>query len=47
MTKFKLPRTTAQRDIRLLKEANIIIFQGSNKSGKYVLTGIGTEVFNR
>lgn len=47
MTTFKLPRTTAQRDIRLLKEANIVTFQGSNKSGKYMLTEIGTEVFNK
>lgn len=44
---FKLTRTTAQRDIKLLKEANIITFQGSNKSGKYVLTDVGTEVFNK
>jgi ATP-dependent DNA helicase RecG len=44
---FELTRTTAQRDIRMLKRADIVKFTGSNKSGKYILTDKGTELFNK
>jgi len=47
ISKFQLTRITVQRDIRILKKADLITFQGSNKNGKYILTDKGTELFHK
>ncbi|RCR67024.1 RNA-binding domain-containing protein [Larkinella punicea] len=35
---FKISRETAQRDMALLREAGLVVFEGAPKSGRYVLT---------
>jgi ATP-dependent DNA helicase RecG len=42
---FQIKRATGQRDIKQLKDAGLIIFTGSDKSGKYILTEKGKELF--
>ena len=37
-SKFKVSRSTAQRDVRLLVESKILVFKGPKKTGKYILT---------
>lgn len=44
---FELTRITAKRGIGLLKAAGIVEFKGSNKSGKYLLTDKGTDLFDK
>ena len=36
--RMQVSRTTAQRDIRTLKELQIVKFKGAKKTGKYLLT---------
>ena len=36
--KFKVSRSTAQRDVRLLAGSKILVFKGPKKTGKYILT---------
>ena len=38
MDAFKIKRATAQRDMKLLKEGNLIIFSGARRTGKYIIT---------
>ena len=40
---FKISRETAQRDMALLREAGLVIFEGAPKSGRYVLTGLARQ----
>lgn len=35
---FSISRETAQRDMALLREAGLVVFEGAPKSGRYVLT---------
>lgn len=35
MEKFKIKRAQAQRDMATLKEAQLVLFSGSKKTGKY------------
>jgi len=35
---FELSRATAQRDIKILKDSNMVAFVGAKKTGKYLLT---------
>jgi ATP-dependent DNA helicase RecG len=41
---FGISTATAERDIALLKEAELIVFEGVPKSGRYVLTGKGRKM---
>ena len=43
--RFKIERTTAQRDMKYLKDANLVIFKGAAKTGKYMLTKKGERLF--
>ncbi len=43
---FKVERATAQRDIRFLKDFGFVVFKGSAKTGKYILTADGVKLFN-
>ena len=43
---FKIQRATAQRDIKQLKNVGWVDFFGPPKSGKYMLTNKGENVFN-
>lgn len=36
--RMQVSRSTAQRDIRTLKELQIVEFKGAKKTGKYVVT---------
>jgi len=38
MNAFKIRRATAQRDMKLLREGNLIIFSGARKTCKYIIT---------
>ena len=42
---FKIKRATGQRDIKQLKDAGLINFIGSDRSGKYILTAKGKDLF--
>ncbi len=44
---FKIERATAQRDMKYLKDANLVIFKGAAKTGKYVLTKKGARLFKK
>ena len=46
METLNIKRATSQRDIRLLRDAGLIVFQGPDKTGKYVLTQKGMDLFN-
>ena len=41
---FKLSRATAQRDLSYLKQLGVVKFEGSPKTGKYVLTEKGVTI---
>ena len=43
-TMFKISYATAQRDIALLKQHDLILFEGPPKTGRYVLTGKGKRL---
>ena len=38
---------TIKRDLKLLRDANLIIFQGPDKTGQYVLTETGQQLFQQ
>ena len=38
LTQFKVARATAMRDIKALREAGLVEFAGTPKTGKYMLT---------
>lgn len=40
---FRVSRETAQRDMALLREAGLVMFEGAPKSGRYVLTDVGRQ----
>jgi ATP-dependent DNA helicase RecG len=44
---FKIERTTAQRDMKYLKDSTLVIFKGAAKTGKYVLTKKGERLFKK
>ena len=41
---FEISTATAERDIALLKEAELIMFEGPPKTGRYVLTEKGRKL---
>ncbi|MEW5936946.1 MAG: ATP-binding protein [Candidatus Thermoplasmatota archaeon] len=41
---FEISTATAERDIALLKEADLILFEGPPKTGRYVLTEKGRKI---
>lgn len=45
MDEFEIKMAAAQRDIKKLKGAGLVAFRGSDRSGKYVLTEKGSELF--
>jgi ATP-dependent DNA helicase RecG len=47
MTAFDIKRATGQRDMKTLKEMGYVLFIGSNKSGKYMLTRKGETLFDK
>lgn len=46
METFNIRRATSQRDIRLLKDAGLIVYVGPAKTGKYILTEKGVAIFS-
>jgi len=47
METFNIKRTTSQRDVKLLRDAGLIVFEGPDKTGKYVLTEKGAGIFKK
>jgi DNA-binding IclR family transcriptional regulator len=45
MTAFSIERSTAQRDMQLLKKDGLVGYAGSKKTGKYTLTPQGLKLF--
>ena len=46
MSSFSIERRTAQRDMQLLKDEDLVDFIGPKKTGKYKLTGKGLQLFD-
>ncbi len=44
---FDVSKKTVKRDLKSLKEDNLIIFEGSPKTGKYILTTSGRQVMEK
>jgi len=47
METFNIKRTTSQRDVKLLRDVGLIVFEGPDKTGKYVLTEKGAGIFKK
>ncbi|MNY68671.1 hypothetical protein D3C86_2064710 [compost metagenome] len=45
MGKFALKELTAKRDVKILKDGDLIEFIGARKSGRYILTDKGQAIF--
>ena len=41
---FNISTATAERDLSLLRDSTLIIFEGAAKTGKYVLTEKGITI---